>query len=83
MTLFINVAKPYLLDLDLMSESPLPILKSVSEVLKENFGVLLACVFAFIICSLFYLLFKRKKAEEIVENKVIEIDPFEEAFEQM
>ena len=26
---------------------------------------------------------KRKKAEEIVENKVIEIDPFEEAFEQM
>ena len=83
MTLFINVTKPYLLDLDLRSESTLPILKSVSEVLKENFWVLLACVFVSIICFLHYLLSKRKKAEEIVENKVIEIDPFEEAFEQM
>jgi hypothetical protein len=83
MTLFINVTKPYLLDLDLRSESPLPILKSMSAVLKENFWVLLACVFVSIICFLFYLLSKRKKAEEIVENKVIEIDPFEEAFEQM
>ena len=83
MTLIINVAKPYLLDLDLMSESPLPILKSISAVLKENFWILLACVFASIFCFLFYLLSKRKKAEEKVENKVIEIDPFEEAFEQM
>jgi hypothetical protein len=83
MTLFINDAKPYLLDLDLKSESTLPILKSISAVLKENFWVLLACVFVSIICFLFYLLSKGKKAEEIVENKLIEIDPFEEAFEQM
>ncbi|NDH16291.1 MAG: hypothetical protein EBY48_04290 [Opitutae bacterium] len=66
-----------------MSESPLPILKSISAVLKENFWILLACVFASIFCFLFYLLSKRKKAEEKVEDKVIEIDPFEEAFEQM
>jgi len=69
--------------LDLKSESTLPILKSISAVLKENFWVLLACVFVSIICFLFYLLSKGKKAEEIVENKLIEIDPFEEAFEQM
>ena len=83
MTFSINTEKPYLLGLDLMTESPLPILKSISAVLKENFWVLLACVFAIIISFLFYLLSKRKKAEEIIENKVIEIDPFEEAFEKM
>jgi hypothetical protein len=83
MTFSINTEKPYLLGLDLMTESPLPILKSISAVLKENFWVLLACVVVSIICFFFYLLSKRKKAEEIVENKVIEIDPFEEAFEKM
>ena len=83
MTFSVNTEKPYLLGLDLMPESPLPILKSISAVLKENFWVILACVFVSITCFLFYLLSKRKKAEEIIENKVIEIDPFEEAFEQM
>jgi hypothetical protein len=83
MTFSINAEKPYLLGLDLMTESPLPILKSISAVLKENFWVILACVFVSITCFLFYLLFKRKKAEEIIENKVIEIDPFEEAFKQI
>ena len=67
MTFSINTEKPYLLGLDLMTESPLPILKSFSAVLKENFWVLLACVFAIIISFFFYLLSKRKKAEEIIE----------------
>ena len=60
----------------------LPVLKSISAVLKENFWVLLACVFAIIISFLFTSC-PKEKAEEIIENKVIEIDPFEEAFEKM
>ena len=76
MILFTNSQKPYLLDLNLVREPPLPVIRSISEILMGNLWIILSGFLVLGILLFFVFLSRRKKAEQIVEDKEIEVDPF-------
>jgi hypothetical protein len=83
MILFTNSQKPYLLDLNLVREPPLPVIRSISEILMGNLWIILSGFLVLGILLFFVFLSRRKKAEQIVEDKEIEVDPFQEALSQI
>jgi len=83
MELFSSNQKPYLLDPNILVDSPLPILKSLSQLAKENlWAILLLCLVALL--SLFYYVIRKKDSvPQTTQENLPTIDPYLEALEQL
>ena len=68
--------KPYLLEPHVLVDSPLPIFKSIGQLLSENVWELLGLFLIFLLCTLFYFLRKKKSVEAISKKKETAVDPF-------
>ena len=75
--------KPYLLEPHVLVDSPLPIFKSIGQLLSENIWGLLGLFLIFLLCTLFYFLRKKKSVEAISKKKETAVDPFVEVIEQL
>lgn len=73
----------YLLDTSILVDAPLPVFKSLSQILGEN--LLLIGIFFLVLLlggAAFYWL-KRKKGVLQSEEKIVQIDPYEEAKKEL
>lgn len=79
----ISNTKPYLLDPNFLVDSPMPVFKSLTELVQENIWWILCIFIIFILCGLFYF-FKKKKSKEVISNQApVPVDPFTEAIQQL
>ncbi|MEK9771988.1 MAG: hypothetical protein VW576_00355 [Opitutae bacterium] len=80
---FYSNQKPYLLEPNVLVDSPLPIFKSLAQLLRENFGELLTLFLFLLLSLLVYFLRKKKSVETISKKKDTPVDPFVEVLAQL
>jgi hypothetical protein len=83
MELFSSNQKPYLLDPNILVDSPIPILKSFSQLAKENLWVILLLCLVALVSFLYYFIRKKDSAPQTTEENLSTIDPYLEALEQL
>lgn len=83
MGLFSSNQKPYLLDPNILVDSPLPILKSLSQLAKENLWTMLLLTLVILISVLYYFIRKKHSAPQNTQENLPTIDPYLEALEQL
>ena len=83
MALLSEQQKPYLLDLDILVDTPVPIFKSLVQIIGENFWLIFT--FLLMIVAGILLYFFTKKNEQV--NKSVQepppVDPYADALEQL
>ena len=81
MALLSEQQKPYLLDLDILVDTPVPIFKSLVQIIGENFWLIFT--FLLVIVAGILLYFFTKKNEQV--NKSVQkpppVDPYADALE--
>ena len=79
----VNLDKPYLLDPNVLVDIPVPIFKTFTQLIKENFWGFSLLLGILVGSTLIYILKKKKKAAKEIEKVEEQIDPFSEALEQI
>ncbi len=83
MSLFSFNQKTYLLDPNILVDSPLPILKSLSQLAKENLWTMLLLVLVILLFVLYYFIRKKDSDPQNTQENLPTIDPYLEALEQL
>ncbi len=83
MSLFSSNPKPYLLDPNILVDSPLPILKSLSQLAKENLWSILLLLLVVLVSVLYSFIRKKDSAPQTRQENLPTIDPYLEALEQL
>lgn len=73
--------KSYLLDPSVKSDNPLPVFKSVGEIVSENLTLIIIVLSCFLLSVIAWYFLKRKKDQSQVEQPSPPIDPYEDAIE--
>ena len=73
--------KSYLLDPSVKSDNPLPVFKSVGEIVSENLTIIIIVLSCFLLSVIAWYFLKRKKDQSQVEEPSPPIDPYEDAIE--
>ena len=76
-------SKGYLLDLNREIDQPVPIYKSFSQVMQENFVPILGIILILIIAFLIFLILRKRKRTDSTEEIQVQIDPYEDALNEI
>ena len=82
MGLLYNITnKAYLLDSSREKDTPVPIFKSISQLIEENLTIIIVLTLISSTALLFFLYIRKKKDSKITVQEPTLIDPFKEALE--
>jgi hypothetical protein len=79
----ILASKGYLLDLNREIDQPVPIYKSFSQVMQENFVPILGIILILVIAFLIFLILRKNKKTDATEEIQVPIDPYEDALNEI
>lgn len=75
--------KPYLLDPNVLADTPLPIFKSFTDLIDENLWSILT-ILVILFTGIAFFIFKKKKIAEVIpQPRQDPIDPFKDALKQI
>ena len=83
MVKFLSDLKPYLLDPNVLADSPVPIFKSFTQLIFENSWAILVVILLTAGSCLYYFLKKKDKPQNKADNISVPIDPYADATEQL
>ena len=78
---YLLLSKGYLLDQNREKDTPIPIFKTVSQLVKENLFLIVTTFLLILVLALIFIALRKKKKIEITEAVAEPIDPYEEALE--
>ena len=73
----------YLLDTKILVDAPLPVFKSFSQILGENLLLIGIFLLTLVLGATAFYWLKRKKEVVRTEEKIVQIDPYEEAKKEL
>jgi hypothetical protein len=73
--------KGYLLDQNREKDTPIPIFKTISQLVEENLFLIISTFLLIFVLTLIFIVLRKKKKIEITQEEAEPTDPFEEALE--
>tara|TARA_B100002019_G_scaffold289803_1_gene306184 strand:+ start:3793 stop:4407 length:615 start_codon:yes stop_codon:yes gene_type:complete len=80
---YVSNQKPYLLDPNVLVDTPMPVFKPFTDLINENLSSILIILLILFIGIVFFIFKKKKIAEILPEPKQAPIDPFKDALNQI
>jgi len=78
---YLLLSKGYLLEQNREKDTPIPIFKSISQLVEENLFLIVTTFLLIFVLALIFIVLRKKKKIEITQEETEPTDPYEEALE--
>jgi len=78
---YLLLSKGYLLEQNREKDTPIPIFKTISQLVEENLFLIVTTFLLIFVLALIFIVLRKKKKIEITQEETEPTDPYEEALE--